>query len=116
MNMNTKITEALQQFEKTANHYLMELDTFSMEQLLRQPAEGEWSLGQMVQHLIQSALYMQLRNIDQCLAGNGQAAGKEVEMTPDGKAVLPRAASRLYAFMFRRHRSIRRCSRRARSS
>lgn len=88
MNMNTKITEALQQFEKTANHYLMELDTFSMEQLLRQPAEGEWSLGQMVQHLIQSALYMQLRNIDQCLAGNGQAAGKEVEMTPDGKAVF----------------------------
>ncbi|MEK3790547.1 DinB family protein [Paenibacillus sp. FSL R7-0204] len=80
--------EALQQFEKTANHYLKELDTFSMEQLLRQPAEGEWSPGQMVQHLIQSALYMQLRNIDLCLAGNGGAAGKEAEMTPDGKAVF----------------------------
>lgn len=114
--MNKNLIEALEHFEKTANHYLMELDTFSMEQLLRQPGEGEWSLGQMVQHLIQSALYMQLRNIDQCLAGNGEAAGNEAEMTPEGKAILPGAASRLYVFMFRRHRSIRRCSRRARSS
>lgn len=48
MNKNMKTTEALQQFEKTAHHYLMELDIFSMEQLLRQPAEesglsGRWS-------------------------------------------------------------------------
>lgn len=88
MNMNTKTTEALQQFEKTVNHYLTELDTISMEQLLWQPGEGEWSLGQMFQHLIQSALYMQLKNIDRCLEGGVETLGAEAEMTGQGKAVF----------------------------
>ncbi|WP_340026437.1 DinB family protein [Paenibacillus sp. FSL K6-1096] len=88
IDTNTKTTEALQQFEKTVHHYLKELDNFTIEELLWQPGEGEWSLGQMIQHLIQSALYMQLRNVDQCLEGNGEAADTIAEMTGDGKAMF----------------------------
>lgn len=84
--MNT--TEALQRFEETANYYLRELDHFSMEQLKRQPSEEEWSLGQMVQHLINSALYMQLRNISQCLAEREEAIVPTVEKTVQGKDIF----------------------------
>ena len=63
--MNT--TEALQRFEETVQVYLQELDGFSMEELKYRQAEDEWSIGQMYQHLIQSALSMHLRNIELCL-------------------------------------------------
>lgn len=88
MDTNMKTTDALQQFEKTVHHYLKELDNFTMEELLWQPEEGEWSLGQMIQHLIQSALYLQLRNVDQCLAGGVETAGAEAEMNEEGKAMF----------------------------
>ncbi|WP_443093738.1 DinB family protein [Paenibacillus chibensis] len=59
--------EALQQFEKTAVYYIHELDSFSLDQLKLKPSDHEWSIGQMIQHLINSALHMHLRNMDQCL-------------------------------------------------
>ncbi|MNO28545.1 DinB superfamily protein [compost metagenome] len=83
--MNT--TEALQRFEETANHYIQELDNFSMEQLKRQPGEGEWSLGQMYQHLINSALYMQLRNVEQCLQSEDPVA-PITEKTKEGTEIF----------------------------
>lgn len=76
--MDTKKT--LRAFEETASRYIRELDSISLEQLLWKPAEDEWSLGQMHMHLIQSAQFMQLRNVALCLAPNGNpmvaSAGK----------------------------------------
>lgn len=72
--MNT--SETLQRFEETAQHYLLELDSFSLEQLQYTPQEDEWSLGQMYLHLVNSALYMHLKNIDVCLQPNGETGVK----------------------------------------
>ncbi|MFK4343208.1 MULTISPECIES: DinB family protein [unclassified Paenibacillus] len=73
--MNTT-TETLQRFEQTVQHYLLELDHFSLEQLQYTPQEGEWSLGQMYLHLVNSALYMHLKNIDLCLKPDGEIGTK----------------------------------------
>lgn len=77
--MNTTVT--VERFEELVNHYLEKLNQFSMEQLLSKPSEDEWSLGQMYLHLIQSALYMQLRNIEQCRTMNAaqEGAGAKTE-------------------------------------
>ncbi|WP_226002306.1 DinB family protein [Paenibacillus sp. BJ-4] len=80
--MNT--TETLQRFEETVQHYLHELDGFSLEQLQYTPQEGEWSLGQMYLHLVNSALHMQLKNIELCLKPNGEMGAK----TEAGTAVF----------------------------
>lgn len=80
--------EALQRFEETATHYIHELDQFNLEQLKQKPSDNEWSIGQMVQHLISSALYMQLRNMDQCLVQNQNRLVSPTEKTEDGAAVF----------------------------
>ncbi|MGD8192055.1 DinB family protein [Brevibacillus ginsengisoli] len=84
--MNT--TETLQRFEELANHYLEELNQFSIEQLLEKPTEEEWSLGQMYIHLIQTALYMQLRNIDQCRTMKESAQEQAGAKSEAGMAVF----------------------------
>ncbi|MDP4171416.1 MAG: DinB family protein [Bacillota bacterium] len=84
--MNTM--EALQRFKVLASHYLYELDNFSMEQLKRQLNEDEWSIGQMYQHLINSALYMQLRNIDQCIIQSKNTMVSPAEKTREGTAIF----------------------------
>lgn len=61
--------ETIHQMENSTNHYLQELDQFTLEQLRQKPSESEWSLGQMYLHLINTALYMQLRNIELCRKG-----------------------------------------------
>lgn len=86
MMITTK--EALQRFEETATHYIHELDQFNMEQLKEKPSDNEWSIGQMVQHLISSALYMQLRNIDQCLMPSQDSLVPRTEKTEVGAAVF----------------------------
>ena len=112
--MNTK--EALQRLEETVKVYVQELDGFSVEQLRYKPAEAEWSIGQMYQHLIQSALYMHLRNIEQCLNMNEDAAASRPEKRRKERRYSNRAVSRPSAFRFRRLRSIRRNSLQTRSS
>lgn len=62
--MNTK--QLLEQFENTANYYLNEIQKYTLDQMTRKPSEDEWSLGQMYLHLVGSALYMQLRNVELC--------------------------------------------------
>lgn len=84
--MNT--SEVLQRFEGTVSQYLHELDGISMEQLMYQPSKEEWSLGQMYKHLIESALYMQLRNIEQCLVASADLAVVEVEKTSEGAEIF----------------------------
>jgi len=64
MNIDTKQT--LHKLEETAQYYLNQLDQLTMEQLTYKTEETDWSLGQMYIHLINSALHMQLRNIELC--------------------------------------------------
>jgi len=84
--MNTH--ESLYKFEETANHYMQAIDQFSMEQLQRQPSEEAWSLGQMIQHLINSALYMHLRNVELCMVENGGDAEPGGVKTEAGMALF----------------------------
>lgn len=86
MMVTTK--EALQRFEETVAHYIHELEPFSMEQLKQKPSDNEWSIGQMVQHLINSALYMQLRNVDQCLVPSEDSLVSQAGKTEAGEAIF----------------------------
>lgn len=63
--MNT--TQSLHRLEDLTHTYLEELQFITLEQLNTIPNEAEWSLGQMYQHLINSALYMQISNVNICL-------------------------------------------------
>ncbi|UJF32972.1 DinB family protein [Paenibacillus hexagrammi] len=88
--MNT--IEYLTQLEELSQHYVKELDSFTLEQLQAQPSEQEWSLGQMYMHLIQTALRMQIRNIELCSSQDiapGQQAGEKSEA---GQAVFSSGA------------------------
>lgn len=79
---------ALQRFEETAAHYIHELNQFSLEQLRQKQSDNEWSIGQMFQHLISSALYMQLRNVDECLLPSQDLTGAGAEKTELGVALF----------------------------
>ncbi|KGE17135.1 hypothetical protein PWYN_21065 [Paenibacillus wynnii] len=83
--MNTK--EYLQRFEDTVNIYLQDLEAYNMEQLLLKPQEDKWSMGQMYLHLIQSAQFMGLRNIEVCRVMDTTPETAEVK-TDAGKAVF----------------------------
>jgi hypothetical protein len=83
--MTTSIPQTLVQFEETLGHYLRQLDGYSMEQLTHVVDEEEWTLGQMYMHLIGSALYMQLRNAEECLSQSGNAAAFTEEQSDDWK-------------------------------
>lgn len=78
-------TEALKVFEETVGRYLTELESLNMEQLITQTDEEEWSIGQMYMHLIQSAQFMHLHHVDQCLAGSGDTVDATEEKTEGGK-------------------------------
>lgn len=80
--------QVLHSFEDTVGRYLNELTGLDMEDLHKKTDEEEWSIGQMYMHLIQSALFMHLHNIDLCLAG-GETEGEVLaEKTEQGKAVF----------------------------
>lgn len=80
--------EALQDFEVTVERYLLELDSLELKQLLKKTNEEEWSIGQMYKHLIQSALFMHLQHVDQCLAENNETLANEEEKTEQGRTVF----------------------------
>ncbi|MCM3267613.1 DinB family protein [Paenibacillus elgii] len=84
--MNT--AETVQRMEEITNRYIQELDDFSMEQLIRKPSENEWSLGQMYVHLINSALNMQLRNIELCRQQSANEAAEAEGKTEAGEAIF----------------------------
>lgn len=81
--MDTK--EILRKFEDTVSGYLQELDRFTLEQLLWKPTADEWSLGQMYMHLIQSAQFMQLRNVALCLSPKDDPAVSSTRKTKQGE-------------------------------
>lgn len=80
--------EVLQSFEETVGLYLSELKNLEMEQLHKKPNVEEWSIGQMYMHLIQSALFLHLHNVDQCLDGSEATLDAIGEKTEKGKAVF----------------------------
>lgn len=86
--MKKTTAEALQQFEKTVARYFIELEKLDMEQLLRKTNEEEWSIGQMVMHLIQSAQFLHLKHIDQCLSGSEETLSPTSEKTEKGREVF----------------------------
>ncbi|MGO4546354.1 DinB family protein [Paenibacillus sp. 2TAB23] len=84
--------EALHRFEETVTHYMHELDQLSLNQLKQKPSGNEWSIGQMVQHLINSALNMHLRNIDQCLVQSQESQVSFAGKTETGTALFARGS------------------------
>lgn len=92
----------LEPIQQTTAVYRQELDRLTMEQLRWKPSEEEWSIGQMLRHLIDSALGMQLRHVEQCIACSAQteaATGEEANKSPDvagktkqGEAVFARGS------------------------
>lgn len=80
--------EILQSFETTVERYVAELNLLNMDELLRKENEEEWSIGQMYMHLIQSALFMQFRNIEHGLAKNEHTVDVDAEKTELGSQVF----------------------------
>jgi hypothetical protein len=66
--MTTK--ESLQRWEKVSQQWMATLDNYSEEELLRQPEEGAWSIGQVYVHLLGSAQFFHLAHVKTCLASN----------------------------------------------
>jgi hypothetical protein len=66
-----------ERFQRVATLWIDALDRYTPEQLAMKPADGGWSMGQIYNHLIQTALGMQFREIDACLNGNGTAGGRK---------------------------------------
>lgn len=80
--------EALQEFEAAVERYLSELDNLEWEQLLQKTNEEEWSIGQMYLHLIQSAQFMHLQHVEQCLAEGNDTLAPEDEKTEQGRSIF----------------------------
>lgn len=81
-------TEALKSLETAVERYLAELNKLDMGSLLRKQSEEEWSIGQMYVHLIQSALFMHLHNIEQCLSSKDSALNSDEKKTELGRQVF----------------------------
>ncbi|MFC9709564.1 DinB family protein [Paenibacillus sp. NPDC056933] len=80
-------------FEKSLALYLQELESMSDAQLSYKPSEMEWSVGQMYQHLIQSAMKMHLANVRLCINADEMAVQKtEQGKTEAGEAVFAQAS------------------------
>lgn len=81
-------TEALKSLETAVEQYLAELNKLDMDSLHKKQSEEEWSIGQMYVHLIQSALFMHLHNVEQCLSSKDSALNSDEEKTELGRQVF----------------------------
>lgn len=61
-----KASEVVWSVEGQTEFYLDELAKVSMEQICRKPNDHAWSMGQMLVHLMNSARFMQLVNVEAC--------------------------------------------------
>lgn len=86
--MNT--TESLQHLEELTDQYLHTLEQYSEEQLRLQPDEDSWSLGQMIVHLTNTALRMQLGSAEKCrvLSEEASTAATAEAKTAAGEAIF----------------------------
>lgn len=86
-NMNPH--QSLLRVEESVKQIVQELERYSMEQIIHKPSEEEWSLGQVYMHLIRSALYMQLRQIEVCRDMTVDVAGSsQQEKSQQGELVF----------------------------
>lgn len=81
-------TEVLKSFETAVERYLAELNKLDMGSLLKKQSDEEWSIGQMYVHLIQSALFLHLHNIEKCLSSEDSTLNLEEEKTELGRQVF----------------------------
>lgn len=81
-------TETLKRIEELTHQYLNELHPLSIEQLKIQSNENEWSLGQLYLHLIKTAIFMQIGNIEKCRSQSTDAVDTVGEKTEAGEAVF----------------------------
>lgn len=81
-------SEVLKSLETSVEKYVAALNTLDMEDLLQKENEEEWSIGQMYMHLIQSALFMHLRNSEHCLANNENTVHADAEKTELGRTLF----------------------------
>lgn len=56
-------------FEKQANNWIKALDNYTMEELLRVPPDGGWSLGQVYIHIATANKYFLGKNAELCANG-----------------------------------------------
>lgn len=80
-----EVNVILQKFEQVATYYLTELEQYSIEQFTWKSAPDEWSMGQVYNHLLKSAFYMQLKAIEECMNEDTPTAGEKSE---GGKAIF----------------------------
>lgn len=91
-------------FEKVANKWINELDNYTMEELLRQPAEHSWSLGQVYIHITTANKYFLGKNALACANGedvltDGKGKNKwgilvfVINMFPPMKVKMPKKAT-----------------------
>lgn len=64
------IQKHLSQFEKVWAIYNDALNMYSDEEFALKPADDEWSIGQMYQHLIGSLHLFHAKQVEACLASN----------------------------------------------
>lgn len=65
-------------FVETAKFYLKELDYYGKYQFQKHPLEGQWSIGQLYDHLIHGTHQFHLEQVKNCLEEkNGQIGGKK---------------------------------------
>lgn len=83
----TATEKAMRSLQETAAFYIQEVEPFSLEELQKRPSDSVWSVGQMIQHLIQSA-QMQLGNIEQCLSTKDDSPAHSTGKTDAGIAVF----------------------------
>ena len=83
----TATEKAMHSLQETIAFYIREVEPFSLGELHKKSSEDVWSIGQMIQHLIQSA-QMQLDNIEQCLSEADDSPVHSMGKTDAGIAVF----------------------------
>jgi hypothetical protein len=58
-------------YEAIARTWIGFLDRYTEEQFLRKPSDESWSLGQLYNHLFNSAILFHLKQIETCADGKG---------------------------------------------
>lgn len=79
-------SENFSKFESLVLIWQNEINKYTEEQFLRKPNDDEWSIGQVYAHLFQSAKFLHIKQIEQCVARQGTTINGE--KTKKGKIVF----------------------------
>ena len=64
-------SENFSKFESLVQIWQNEINKYTEEQFLRKPHDDEWSIGQVYMHLYQSAKFLHIKQIEQCVSRQG---------------------------------------------